>query len=544
MANEAVSEAAGGRLFTRQATGLVRTVSPISTMIFNTFTAPAAFVLAIALFWTLGAFPGGNLYVALLLGYGAGFVFAFAISTVTSAIPRSGGDYVFVGRILHPLVGLISSFCFTAGVLLSAAAITLFLVTGALAPSLNVIGLVSDSGTLLDWGATLGTSHNWQFAVGLVFIAAAVLLAGSGWRWPLRVQNFGFALTLLGLFVTAIVVLVNSGDDFVSKFNAFADPITGSPDSYQGIITAAKDSGVNVDPGSDSSSTWPAWAAVMGFSIYAFYSTHISGEVRQARSWRTSVVMMGAVAINLVLCLVMTWVFFHGFGTEFFASANAVNGTEAWPFSAPPFYVFLTAIAGGSATLAWFLGISLVFTFFVVLWLQFVQPMRALFAYAFDGVLPVRVAQVSSRTHVPVISLAIISAITIGLYAWAVYGSNFFTVYANAVVITVVSLVLMSIAVILFAYLRKDMWGASVVTSRIVGVPITTIAGVGALVVAVLVGYFYLHYAGLGISDRWQAFRNAGIVVAAAIVVYFVADWVRRRQGIALTKAASEIPPE
>jgi amino acid transporter len=544
MASEAVSEGAGGRLFTRQATGLVRTVSPISTMIFNTFTAPAAFVLAIALFWTLGAFPGGNLYVALLLGYGAGFVFAFAISTVTSAIPRSGGDYVFVGRILHPLVGLISSFCFTAGVLLSAAAITLFLVTGALAPSLNVIGLVSDSGTLLDWGATLGTSHNWQFAVGLVFIAAAVLLAGSGWRWPLRVQNFGFALTLLGLFVTAIVVLVNSGDDFVSKFNAFADPITGSPDSYQGIITAAKDSGVNVDPGSDSSSTWPAWAAVMGFSIYAFYSTHISGEVRQARSWRTSVVMMGAVAINLVLCLVMTWVFFHGFGTEFFASANAVNGTEAWPFSAPPFYVFLTAIAGGSATLAWFLGISLVFTFFVVLWLQFVQPMRALFAYAFDGVLPVRVAQVSSRTHVPVISLAIISAITIGLYAWAVYGSNFFTVYANAVVITVVSLVLMSIAVILFAYLRKDMWGASVVTSRIVGVPITTIAGVGALVVAVLVGYFYLHYAGLGIADRWQAFRNAGIVVAAAIVVYFVADWVRRRQGIALTKAASEIPPE
>jgi hypothetical protein len=33
-------------------------------------------------------------------------------------------------------------------------------------------------------------------------------------------------------------------------------------------------------------------------------------------------------------------------------------------------------------------------------------------------------------------------------------------------------------------------------------------------------------------------------VIGLAIVVYFVADWVRRRQGIALTKAASEIPPE
>ena len=99
MSSEAVSEGAGGRLFTRQATGLVRSVSPLSTMVFNTFTAPAAFVLAIALFWTLGAFPGANLYVALTLGYVSGFVFAFAISTVTSAIPRTGGDYVFVGRI-------------------------------------------------------------------------------------------------------------------------------------------------------------------------------------------------------------------------------------------------------------------------------------------------------------------------------------------------------------------------------------------------------------------------------------------------------------
>src|SRR2546429_6993037 len=117
----AVTETAGGRLFTRQATGLVRDVSPLSHIIFNTFTAPAAFVLAIALFWTLGAFPGANLYVALTLGYVSGFIFAFAISTVTSAIPRSGGDYVFVGRVLHPIAGIVSSFCFTAAQLLPAA---------------------------------------------------------------------------------------------------------------------------------------------------------------------------------------------------------------------------------------------------------------------------------------------------------------------------------------------------------------------------------------------------------------------------------------
>jgi len=474
----------------------------------------------------------------------AGFIFIFAISTVTSAIPRSGGDYVFVGRILHPIAGIVSSFCFTAGVLLSAAGITLFMVTGAIAPSLSAVGLVSNSSTLLKWGTTLGSNQGWQFGVGAGLIAAACLLAGSGWKWSLRVQNFGFIIAGLGLLVTGIVVLVQSGGDFVAKFNSFANPITGQSDSYHSVIDAATKAGVNLDPGSAFSNTWPAFGAVIGFSIYAFYSTHISGEVRQASTWKTSAVMVGAAVINLIACLALTAIFFHGFGTQFFAAANAVNGTDAWPFAAPPFYVFLTAIAGGSATLAWFVGISLVLTFFVVLWLQIIQPMRALFAYAFDGVLPLRVAYVSPRSRVPVVSLAIVFLITVGIYVWAVYGSNFFTVYATAVVITVGALLLMSLAVIAFAYRRPEIWRGSVVTKRIAGVPLTTIAGVGALFVAIVNGWIFLKYPGLGISDRGAAFRNLGIVVGAAIVVYLVADFVRGRQGIRLSKAASEIPPD
>jgi APA family basic amino acid/polyamine antiporter len=544
VAAETVSDAGGGSLFTRQATGLVRSVSPISHIIFNTFTAPAAFVLAIALFWTLGAFPGNNLYVALALGYVSGIVFAFAISTVTSAIPRSGGDYIFVGRVIHPVVGIVSSFCFTAGVLLSAAGITLALVTQALGPSFNVIGVVSHSGTFTNWGSTLETNKGWQFGVGIVFILVTALLAGSGWKWSLRVQNLGFVFTILGLLVAAIVVLANSGSDFIANFNHYANPLSGNSDTYHNILNAAQNQGINVSPGSHFSNTWPAYGAVIGFSIYAFYSTHISGEVRQAKTWKTPLAMSGAAFINMALCLVMTAIFFHGFGAKFFTAANAVSGSKDWPFAAGPFYVFLTAIAGGSTVLAWFLGISIVFTFFVVLWLQFMQPIRALFAYSFDGVLPLGLSKVSPRTHMPTVSIGLVTAIIIGLYSWAVYGSNFFTVYANAVVITVVALILMSLAVIAFAYIRPEIWRGSVTTARVFGVPVTTLAGVGALVVAILNGILYLHYPGLGITNKGEALRNAGIVIGAALVVYFVADAVRRRQGMALSRAASEIPPE
>src|SRR3954469_7502235 len=106
-----VPDDSGVHLFTRQATGLRRDVSPLSQLIFCIFSAPTPFILTIALFWTLGVFPGANLYVALIGGYLAGMVICFAVSCVTGAIPRTGGDYVFVGRIIKPVVGTVSSFC-------------------------------------------------------------------------------------------------------------------------------------------------------------------------------------------------------------------------------------------------------------------------------------------------------------------------------------------------------------------------------------------------------------------------------------------------
>jgi len=220
------------RLFTRQATGLRREVSPRSSLIFNTFTAPTPFILAVAVFWILGVFPGANLYIALAGGYAAGMVICFAISTVTTAIPRTGGDYVFVGRILHPLVGIVSSFLYSAATLLSGAAIAYWAVTVALAPSLQVIGLISHGKTLLNWGTTLSTSHGWQFGIAAAFMLAAAVLAGVGWKWALRVQAVGFLLGTLGLIVAALVVLLDGGSTFVSSFNHFAAPITHQSDTY------------------------------------------------------------------------------------------------------------------------------------------------------------------------------------------------------------------------------------------------------------------------------------------------------------------------
>ena len=191
-----------------------------------------------------------------------------------------------------------------------------------------------------------------------------------------------------------------------------------------------------------------------------------------------------------------------------------------------------------------FLGFSVSLIFFLVLWLNLVQPVRALFAYAFDGVLPLKVAYVSPRTRVPVVALAITVAMCTLLYIWAVWGTKFFTVYATAVMITVVALFLLGVSAAVLAYRRPEIWRASVTTRRVVGVPLTTIAGLGAILVALINGWVFLKYPALGITDRTAALRNVALVVIAALVVYGIADRVRGHQGIRLAQAASEIPPD
>jgi amino acid transporter len=132
-------------------------------------------VLAIAVFWTFSAYPGGNLYIAFGIGYLCGLLAAIGIGMLSTTMPRSGGDYILNGRTIHPLVGLISSFWFTVNVLVSIAFITETLIVGALAPSFVAAGAIGHHPTLVDWGTTLESSKSWLFVAGIIALVGCSL---------------------------------------------------------------------------------------------------------------------------------------------------------------------------------------------------------------------------------------------------------------------------------------------------------------------------------------------------------------------------------
>jgi basic amino acid/polyamine antiporter, APA family len=532
------------RLFTRQATGLVRDVSPLSQLVFAILTAPFPWVLAIAIFWTYSAYPGGNLYLAFGIGYLSGLLAAIAIGMLATTMPRSGGDYILNGRTIHPIVGLISSFWFTINVLVSIAFITETLIVGAIAPSFVAIGAIGDHQTLLDWGTTLESSKNWLFVAGIVALVICSAVVGSGWKLSLRFQNWAFLLGMIGMAVAFVVLLVNSGGSFIDHFNAFAKPYTGKPDSYHDLISTAQADGINVNPGTNWSNTIPVIGAVMGFSIYTWFGINIGGEVRQARTWKFAGGMIAAVFVNFLGVLIFTLLFLHAFGGKFFTAINSLNGGEHYPFPSPPFYVFLVAIAGNSEAIAWVLGISLVAIMLGLLWLNLLQPVRAMFAYAFDGVFPLKLAHVERRTHVPIFAVALTLAFSIGLYAWAVYGSSLFKVYVVAIVLALVPMMLMSISAMILPWRRRQLWEGSVMNTRLGPVPLITIAGAFSFAVALFGLIVFLHYPGLGLTHPWDALKYLSIIAGAAIVVYVTANFVRSRQGMSLARTTAEIPPE
>ncbi|HET7455029.1 MAG TPA: APC family permease [Solirubrobacterales bacterium] len=531
-------------IYARRATGLVREVSPFSTFVFNMAGQPTSVLLAISVFLALGAFPGGSIWLGFAMALGVALLIALCYGLFTSAIPRSGGDYVLVGRITHPVIGLISSFFWTSGVILSIAFIALSFVTVALGPSLTAVGLVSGSDSLVTAGNDLATSKGWQFGIGTALILGSSLLLAGGWRWTTRIMNGLWLVMMLGLATVFLVLLFKSHDGFVNSFNQFAGSITGEKDSYASIVANAHKEGVDTDPAFSMNNTWPTWALICSLSLFAWLSLYISGEVRRARDMTQVKVIGLASTVHIAIAVILSAVFFGKFGHDFFVAINGLNGSESYPFEVEPFYTFLTAIAGGSTVLSWWLLITFAASFPLLMIPNITIAVRTFFAWALDGLLPSQIARVDSRTHAPNYAIGLVVALSIAVLGWAVTnGEGFFSVLVEAVLVQLIAMILIGVSAVLLPYRRPDAWRSSATTRRLLGLPVVSIAG--ALVAVLLAGVFfvYMHYEGLNI-DKPHFYRDAAIVLGAALLTFFIARAARLRQGVDVDKLAAEIPPE
>jgi basic amino acid/polyamine antiporter, APA family len=528
-------------LFARQSTGLVRSVTGKQAIILNIVAGFPAFGIAVGIFFGLAGFPKGNYYVAIPIALVLSLAISYAFGLQSAVMPRSGGDYMIVSRVLHPALGLVSTCCMVLAQVMSIASLAFFGIPTAIAPAFQTVALVAHSHTLFNWGVTLTTSHGWQFGIAAALIVVVGGLVSIGWTWARRIIVCGFAIGMAGLVFSMVVELFTSHGTFVSAFNSFAAPFTHDRNSYSAIVAAGTQKG-DIGHGFSFGQTLGLVGVISSFGFFAWNSAFIAGEVREGSTLKTAHRMGLGAVWSLGVLLVAIVIFFHTWGHDFLASA--FGGAYPSSLGGAPSFTYLTSAQLGSTPVAVILSATSLVVFPVVFSVIIVVMSRVLFAWAFDGIFPRAVTNVN-RNNAPYIASWLLIIASLIVLVWQVFvASSLPQVFAYTTLIQFVGVALVGVAAIVIPYRRRALYQASVSTVKVAGIPLVSIVGVGTVIAVALTYYLYFHYPYFGISSSGGFFIWLGGTVVVGVGFYLIARRVRARQGVNLDLVYAEIPPE
>ena len=129
---------------------------------------------------------------------------------------------------------------------------------------------------------------------------------------------------------------------------------------------------------------------------------------------------------------------------------------------------------------------------------------------------------------------------------WAVNGSSFFQVLVYATLVQLIAMALVGLSAVVVPYTKPDLYRASATKKTVAGIPVVSIAGVGAIATCVFVWVLYLHYpTQFFLADKQKMFTIFGVTIGLAIIYYFAVKAVsQEQQGVDIDRAFAEIPPE
>jgi amino acid transporter len=529
-------------LFVRNATGMVRDVGSTTSFVINFTPGSPAQGLGAGLLFALALFPGGNFYLALLFAVPMMLSWAYAYGLLTAAMPRTGGDYTLISRILGAPFGIVAAFSQMMANFLSVAFFCVVIVGTAIGPMLVAFGLLNHDPGLVSWATSFGTSHGWQFGVGIALILFISAMMWGGWKWTNTILVSLFAIVIAGLAVSFFIALFTSHHGFVNDFNNFAAPYTHNHQAYADTLANARKAGVNPSAPFSFGKTLPMVGVLGTLIIFTYFSTYVGAELRRGRSTATAHRMALAGWANCAFLAIAVFVFFHTFGKPFVTAA--FGGFV--PSSAPilPYYFTLPGVIAHSAILVLLLGISYVAFWPTIGFVASLAPVRILFAFAFDGILPQQVTKVS-RNHAPWVAILITAILTALVLLWAVFiSTSFLQVIVYATMVQLIAMTLLGFTALVFPWRRPDLFRASVSQARFLGIPVVSIAGLVAILSGAALFVLYFHYPLLGVAHPASALEWMGGTTLAALLFYVGARVVRQRQGVDLGLVYSEIPPE
>ena len=533
---------AAPKLFVRQASGLIREFSFKDAFVFNTLGYSLGLVIAVTPFFAGSVFPGVNPLLALTVGSLLVLANGLMYGLLAGAMPRSGGEYVYNGRVLHPAIGFMTNWGYSWSQILGLAIYTQWTINYAIATSLSTLGYSLDNQALLDAGAWVSKTWN-TFLLSTALLAIVVVVQLAGMHVLKRVLNWLFILAMIGSVLTLIVFLMNDHSSFIDAFDSFMKRSTDTDGAYQSLLTQAKDSGwtPTVKP-------WWGFITALPLAYWMFsgftYSTYIGGEVKEPQKNQTRAVLASLV-VGFIFYFTMIAAYYSMVGTTFNDSAAYLQFNGESPLPVAGVLNFFAGVVTENSVVNVLIGLSFFLWHVTALFCMFTIIVRNIFAWSFDQVMPAKLTALTKGTAAPwaaVVTLAIVVEILLALFTF----TTFFSFVFNIIVLFSIAFWITSFTAILMPYRRRDLFEAAPPSTRrrVLGVPLLVIAGIVNLILFTLILYVSFKFPAFSGPTGGRSIAFIVGVYLTPLVIYFCVDAYKKRRGVDLSLLYGQIPPE
>jgi len=541
------------RVFTRQATGLTKEIGTLDTFVYNVNNQNIGIGVAFLLLFVPGFYisaSGGraDMFGSMLISAGLAIPMALVYAFFSAAIPRSGGDYVYISRTLHPLLGFVASWNWVAWMTVYIGVPAAYFAQYGLSGMFRSVGVAIGSPDLLAFANNF-VDPNWILAIGTVLIAFFAVIFALGTRVYFRLQNVVFGIGMVGVAAAIGLAILGNAGDFAQNFDSYVVAAGGLSNASANAI----EPGVVDFEQTIFSTTWPLFIV-----LFAITSSFLGGEVRQARVSQL-VGMPGGVVFVTIFMLLLVGVIVNLVGLPILGGVSAGYFTpgDSFGLSFVPGYNELVAAAyPGNVLVALLLGFTFVFWTYVWLPINFLASTRALLAWSLDGLLPSRVSEVHPQRHTPTLAIVIVAVLgwfSLFMYTVGIGGFKINTLYG--IFGWIISFILCAVAAIVFPYRLRAVFDSSPVNWRIAGIPLMSIIGVVATVSLLFVEWIWWADPINGLAGTPAVFEAQGIypqimflltfgVLATGALWYIGAWFIQRSRGVRIERAFAEIPPE
>jgi len=364
-------------------------------------------------------------------------------------------------------------------------------------------------------------------------------------RTTFRWQNWFWIIATIGTFIAFLALLFGDTASFTSNFNSINGDFGGG--TTDDVLAAAGTAGVAPDV-ANFDATLPTVFAIMVFMMWNWWSVYLSGELKSASDrGRQLGVMFGGLLWDGVFIVIGLLLFFKVVPYDLATALNTAEN-EAYAIPSGPWYQFLASLVHNIPVLAVVILGSFLFWSLPAMVGNTFMPIRSVFAWAFDRLLPEKLAEVNERTHSPVPAILLVMTLVTAMLAWSVLSTDFFTWLALGVEAGVVCVVIVGIAAIMFPSRRPDLYQASPANIRFAGIPVLYIVAPLAILVMLFLVWLTVTYPALALAGNpdnlWQIPAFMGMIVVIGLALYYGAKMVRSGQGVDVDLVYRELPPE